>query len=517
MSTHAHAATSAACPFHRVTEGGLAASVRRVIQGVARRFDRWLDRAPFPEAVAHFRRAAFGGGLANKRGFHRFTVTEGKPASDFFETSGIRATAEANGGVCSFRLGEETAIYQSRNVPLLDDDDLAPSLDANRALFGDFMGSMSNADPVRRAKRVAIESTLGSPKFLAAVEPEMRRHARDFLAACAEPMALDEFALRLVAYVDSMTVGILDLRQRPLTEFLQSPEYGRLARDFFEIASEVISKANPSAIKAIDTLVPFIRELLRQNFESIAAAPDTNLIRRSFEIWGLELTRENIASLEVTKVNELATLIVATYDTTCLSFLWALVYVESDPRVKARLVAGDGEAAGEVSYTEQVVLEAVRLGGSNPTALYRRLVKDRVLRIAGQDVRLPAGTLLWLDRRFANQDGHVFPQPTRFDLDNVRALVRSPRETLSSLLSRGRYEINSFSMVNTVKNPRKCPGRLFSVRQQALLLEELYGGYVVSSEGIDLSLKPFSSMPRPRSAGTLSLTPRITEAAGTHP
>jgi cytochrome P450 len=113
--------------------------------------------------------------------------------------------------------------------------------------------------------------------------------------------------------------------------------------------------------------------------------------------------------------------------------------------------------------------------------------------------------MLWLDRYQGNRDPEVFPSPEVFDPRNVDAIVRSERENVSSILSRNRYEINSFSMVNTDGNPRKCPGRLFSVRMQAIILSELYRDYAVSTEGIDLALKSHSSMPRPRSPGTIRL------------
>jgi cytochrome P450 len=150
----------------------------------------------------------------------------------------------------------------------------------------------------------------------------------------------------------------------------------------------------------------------------------------------------------------------------------------------------------------------VRVGGSNPTALWRRV--DRPFRLVhrGRETTVPPGTMLWLDRRRANRDPAIFPRASAFSPENIRAIARSPRETLSSLLSRNRYEINSFSMVNTDRNPRKCPGRLFSVRLQALLLREIYSAYEVAASGIDLRLKTHSSMPRPTSAGTIRLAPR---------
>lgn len=469
--------------------------------------------APFPGVLAHHPGPSRLHGHAPA--FHEATVVRGEPASHYFRASGISALAEENGGLCTFWMGDRLALYQITNTPLADDDALAPSTDANRALFGDFMGSLPHDHPDRPAKRAAVERSLGSAKFVERLEPAVRAHTAAHLSrAAGRAIPLDDFALTLTAYVDSMIPGVLDLTQRPLPEYLHSAEYGRVVRGFFDLASDVISNDNPRAMREFDVIVPFVRDLLTANFDALAAAPESNVIRRHFTLWERPFTRAAVAALDTARIKELGTVVVATYDTTALSLMWALGYVESAPEVKAALVA---EARGESlngrcphggpgpSVTDLAVLEAVRLGGSNPSALWRRTTEPVTLRHRGADVTVPAGTMLWLDRRQANRDPAVFPEPCRFAPANIRAIVRSERETVSSLLSRGRYEINSFSMVNTERNPRKCPGRLFSVRMQSVVLSELYGHYGVHVQGVDLRLKRHASMPRPARPGTITI------------
>lgn len=302
---------------------------------------------------------------------------------------------------------------------------------------------------------------------------------------------------------------MLDLTQRPLTSYLASPPYATVLRGFFDIASDVISKVNREAMTEFDLIVPFVRDLLRDNADSIAAAADSNLIQSQFRLWGRRFSHSAVDELETAQLKELGTLIVATYDTTALSILWAIAYLERSPQQRERVIAevrGSVTAVGP-SAVDLAVLEALRLGGSNPTALWRRTVRPVTLHHRGRAVTVPEGTMMWLDRRRANQDPTVFPSADEFDLANARVLYRSHRDTLSSVLSRSRYEINSFSMVNTERNPRKCPARLFSVRLQALLLSELYGRYDVSSHGIDLNLARHSSMPRPAHPGVIRITP----------
>ncbi|MEU7152411.1 cytochrome P450 [Streptomyces sp. NPDC045456] len=486
-----------------------------------------LPQAPgaaFPGLVAHHDGPSLRHGHAPA--FHEATVVRGEPASHYFRASGISACAEENGGLCTFWMGPRLAVYQITNEPLVGDDLLAPSTDANRELFGDFMGSLPHDHPDRPGKRAVVERSLGNAKFVESLEPAVRRFTADHLGrAAGRPLPLDDFTLSLTAYVDSMLPGVLDLTQRPLPEYLHSAEYGRVVRGFFDLASDVISNDNPAAMREFDIIVPFVRDLLADNFDALADAPDSNLIRRHFSLWGLPFTRRSVAALDAARVKELGTVIVATYDTTALSLMWAIGYVEATPQVKDAVVAearrGAGAAAGTgcpyaappshagaaLSVTDLAVLEAVRLGGSNPSALWRRTTGPFTLRHRGVRVTVPPDTMMWLDRRQANRDPAVFPEPRRFAPANIKAIVRSDRETVSSLLSRGRYEINSFSMVNADRNPRKCPGRLFSVRMQSVVLAELYGRYAVATQGVDLRLKHHASMPRPARPGTITIRP----------
>jgi len=493
----------------RPTVHGLRASVNT--WGL-RRFGRlWPSvhlGAPFAGVVAHHRGPSplSGHGPA----FHEATVGRGEQASDYFRDAGLTAFARSNGGLCTFRMGRRLAVYQVTNDPVVDEDRLAPSTDTNRELFGDFMGSLSNHHPDRPAKRMIVESTLGNTKFVEQLEPEVRRHAAQYLRSVAGvPLGLDEFALSLVAHVDSHLTGVLDLTQRPLTAYLASSEYGAVMRNFFDIASDVISKVNPDAMKEFDLIVAFVRDLLHANLESIAAAPETNTVRRHFALWNAPLTHDAVEALTAEQVKELGTVIVATYDTTALSLLWALACLESSPPHRAAVIAAArGGDRGPLSPTDLAALEAVRLGGSNPTALWRRTTAPFPLHHNGSTVTVPPGTMMWLDRLAANQDGSTFPNPMCFDLANIEAIMRSRRETVSSLLSRNRYEINSFSMINSRRNPRKCPGRLFSVRIQSILLAELYAAFEVTTTGIDTALRRHSSMPRPAQPGTVVIRPR---------
>ena len=104
-------------------------------------------QAPFVGLIAHHP------GPCPVRGhgdaFHQATVEQGLPATEYFRLSGIRDCARQTGGLCSFWMGERLALYQLNNRPLLDDECLAASTEANHELFGGFLGSLHISDPQR--------------------------------------------------------------------------------------------------------------------------------------------------------------------------------------------------------------------------------------------------------------------------------------------------------------------------------------------------------------------------------
>lgn len=115
--------------------------------------------------------------------------------------------------------------------------------------------------------------------------------------------------------------------------------------------------------------------------------------------------------------------------------------------------------------------------------------------------------MFWLDRRLANRDPQRFAHPDAYDLRNIEGITNHGAVNTASLLARNRYEINSFSMINTVRNPRKCPGRIFSVRAQTLMLLALYRDHKVVVDGVSTELMQASAMPRPARPGSIRIEP----------
>ena len=464
--------------------------------------------APFAGLIAHHPGPCPVQGHAVA--FHQATVQQGLPASEYFGLSGIRACARESGGLCSFWMGERLALYQMNNRPLVDDECLAPSTEANHELFGGFLGSLHISDPLRRQKRRVVEQALGSQRFIDGLKPDICRLASAYLRPLQHlPMCMEQFALQWVSHIDSHLPGVLDCTVKTLAQYLEDDRFKGVVGGYFEQASKVISHDDAQGLEHHQALMPFVKDLLLSNFEPIRAAPSSNLILGHFAQWGLAFTRQTIEGLSLEQALEVGTIIIATFDTTALSLLWSMAYIETSPRIKREIIfATTHDTAQAPHVVDLAVLEALRLGGSNPTALWRRTIKPCVIEHAGQRLEIAPDTLLWLDRWQANRDPQVFPRPETFDTGNILVLQKSgdqPHALCASLLARNRYDINSFSMLNTRRNPRKCPGRLFSVQMQGLLLRELYGHYEVSSEAIDLSLRHFCAMPRPARPGVMTL------------
>ena len=472
----------------------------------------------YPGVLAHFSRGKLIDKLwwGQKRQFHRTTVLEGKSASTYFLESGINKFAKQNGGICTFRMGFTLAIYQNTNVAIIKDEWLAPSTDQNKNLFGNFMGTLPIESKIRKSKRAAIESTLGSMSFMKSIEGEIIYNIELLLNKYdGSPLSLEKFCREVVADIDSLATGILDFKIKPLSYYFNSEEFSNITSEFFDIASDVISKLDKKASQKFDTISPFVKTILKDNFISINSAPDTNIIKRYFKIWKLPLTLNIIDTLPDDCLKELGTIIVAIYDTTSLSLSWAISYIEQNPMIKENIIndAKNKQDSKKLSYIDLTIFEAIRLGGSNPTALWRKVVIPFELQIGEHKIMVLPGTMMWLDRRSANQDSKLFVNPKEFNPKNIESIMNSKNENISSLLTKNRYEINSFSMINTENNPRKCPARVFSVYVQSLIIRLLYDDYTLKLKNNDTHLKNFCAMPKQSSSGIIELNKNTKEIA----
>jgi hypothetical protein len=459
----------------------------------------------YPGIVAHFNKNL-------SKNFKIETIEKGEAASIFFDKIGLKDFASKNGGICTFKLGKKLALYQTTNLPLIKDTCLSPSTGPNKKLFGNFMGTYASDNLIRQKKRGIIIKKLSNIEYLKKIKPYAKKYAAIFLEnSLDKELSLESFTMDIVSYVDSYLPGILDVTNKPLTGYLQSSEDGKVMRDFFELASDVISKLDYSALSLADSIGPVIKKLIKDNYETIKNADESNIIRQFFSLENISFDRHIIDSLPSSFLKELGTIIIALYDTTSLSLYWLICFIENNPAVKQRVRA---ETRNEfdfdtLSYIELVIIESIRLAGNNPTALWREVKIPTDVYLRNNKIHLREGMMLWLDRRASNQDNNIFPKAENFDTDNITSILKKENESIFSLLSHNRYEINSFSMVNTFNNPRKCPGRYFSILIQSCLLREIYSNYKVISKNTDVKLRKHCSMPRPDNAAKIIIHKKI--------
>lgn len=459
-----------------------------------------------PETVPHF-----SNNLQDS--FDHITYQKGEDVSAFFDQTGITAFAARHEGICTFYIGEQLCLYQGNNVPLFDDLSLCPSTLPIKKIYGNFMGTYPYNDEIRKQKKLPVLQVLGTVKSLRYLQPFAQNYVREFLEKTLDKkLNLENFCTRMLTYIDSHLPGVLDLKQKPLTVYFDSDKYHVIIKDFLQIAHDALSKINEDSLAFAGQITDLVSTIIQENVQSIIDAPERNIFKQYFKIFNIDFNKNSAASLPEDLLKEFAVIIMTIFETTSLSLYWLICYIEENPEIKQRIIAEASQAFSfkESSYIERIIMENLRLAGANPTALSRQVIQDTTIKYHGVDVLVRKGTMLWLDRRKANQDSTVFPCPHQFSENNITAILKSDQESFFSLLGNKRYEINSFSMVNTFGNPRKCPGRFFSVMVQSTIIREIYGSYHIHAEDTCVdSLRKYSVNPKPDNHAKITLTRKL--------
>ncbi len=107
-----------------------------------------------------------------------------------------------------------------------------------------------------------------------------------------------------------------------------------------------------------------IRAWNRQSAFSYKRAT-TNLVRQCFEQHNISFDSCDLQNLDPEIAKELATLIIASFDTTALSLYWLISYIECDQALRARIVvAARQEITNESDDLGLAAVEAIRMGGA---------------------------------------------------------------------------------------------------------------------------------------------------------
>lgn len=461
----------------------------------------------YPGVLAHFSDGTLLDRLlyGQTKSFYEELVIKKITAYEYFEASGINKFAKKNGGICTFRTGTIQSIYQTSNFPIAKDKWLGPSQDGSTRIFGDFVGTLPVDSKARKMKRAVIESVLGNWSFIINLEHEFKSNIERILSKYEKKeICLERFCQEIVADNGSLVSGVLDFKIKPLSHYFV--EFKSVTLDFFELAAGIVGGLEKSPDEKFAIISLFVKTVLKDNYSSINSAPESNIIKRYFQLWELPFTLQSIDELDSECLREIGTIIINIFESTSLSLSWAISYIENNSAIKQCIIEEvQKNIHNKCPYIDLVILEAIRLGGSNPTVLSRRVVEKFELQIGDNKITVLPGTRLWLNRREANQDSAVFSNPRQFDPANIKNIMHSKHEDIKSIVSKNRYEINSFNTINTEDSPRKCPARLYTIYTQSLVIHALYSNYQVDLKNNDLELNPYSPMPEPSSFGTIQI------------
>lgn len=73
-------------------------------------------------------------------------------------------------------MDDSLALYQSTNIPLVDECNLEPSINTNAELFGDFVGTLLCDSSERNRKRSVIERVFGNERFVINLENDIKKY-----------------------------------------------------------------------------------------------------------------------------------------------------------------------------------------------------------------------------------------------------------------------------------------------------------------------------------------------------
>jgi len=373
------------------------------------------------------------------------------------------------------------------------------------------MGACPEEDPERRIKRSALLRTLASPQKLNQMKIEVAQFAEEYLKkSLSKELSLEELSLQLVLYIDSHLSGILELKNKPLNHYAETEKYALFMREYIEIAFKAVARKNKLACQQGELAIPFIKDIIKDNFNCIDSSSCDNIIKKIFEIYDMPWTKKAVGQVPVEVLKELSAIIVPLYETTSVSLYWLISYIESNPTIKEKVIIDSIQAIDldRLSFIDLVVIETIRIAGANPFVVFRDVIKTCDIQIAEKTFRLEEGMQVCLDRRNSNQDQTIFRCPYEFNQDNIVSILQDDHETIHSLFAHKRYEINSFTAVNTFKNPRKCPGRFFSIFIQSCIIREIYSKYTTHVSDVSLDLRKHSLMPRPLAGAKIRIEKR---------
>ncbi|BBU29484.1 cytochrome P450 [Burkholderia sp. THE68] len=177
------------------------------------------------------------------------------------------------------------------------------------------------------------------------------------------------------------------------------------------------------------------------------------------------------------------TMLVAGEETTATSIAWALLFLGTDDALQTRVAADARRVLGasavcpnyaamrELDLCEAVCTEASRLHPVAPYLSFEPLEEVRL-----QNVRLPAGTKMFMLNRPAMMDPNNYADPQRYDPDRWLHEHRQAQAALpEGTAQRGAHEPRAYLQFGA--GPRVCPGRHLAAVEMRLVVSMLTANF----------------------------------------
>ncbi len=432
--------------------------------------------------------------------------------SRIIQDRSIREFTERNGGISTFWL--------AGFVPVVYVTDHRKSMEMARDHFSriPLNESLSGVSEVSveflldtKTRNFALGHLLSHANLLKTVHSGCEA-AKSFLTEV--PITnLSSFIHAYIEYVES--IALFDFKKVPLSAYTQNAESKCVLHEFLETIIDItLSQRQQSALAR--KYEQAMAKMMSDNFQFIQGN-EGNIFKKVYETGGVEFpqTKEAIGKggePERRVLKQCLGIIAGASVNTSNALNWVIRHIETNPSIKERVIQeaqlasldfGSYKVIEEsLPYTLTIVLESLRF--TPIVAGLGKVVRQaHAVKIGAYDVPLDVNTFILIDIWKSNRTNPHFKDPDSFNPENIDI-----KDGITAYVNKN--SLRTFGGGHNDKSTSKCPGRLFSVTLQAILIAYLYKHFEVQTENVSLNAENKSAYQfhlLPEDKGTVSIKP----------